>query len=93
MKNLETTVQQLHIQLSNSQQNANRITQQFSTELANSKQVICAHRQKHECEILYADGRVIDAANSLLDITKSVNDDVKSDVIIMDWLSGVLRRR
>ena len=34
----------------------------------------------------------MDAANSLLDITKSITDDVKSDAIIMYWLSGGFRR-
>ena len=78
---LETTIQLLRIQLSDSQQNA-------KTELASSQLVVRVHRQKHECETLYADGHVIDAAKSLLDVTKSVTDDVKSDAIIMDWLSG-----
>ena len=82
---LETTIQQLHTQLSDSQQNA-------KIELASSQLVVHAHRRKHECETLYANGHVIDAAKSLLDITKSITDDVKSDVIIMDWLSGRFRR-
>ena len=80
----KTTIQQLRTQLSDSQQNA----KQLSTELSSSRQVIRAHQQKHECETLYANGHVVDAANSLLDITRSINDDVKSDAIIMDWLSG-----
>ena len=88
VNNLETTIQQLRIQLSDSEQ----IAKQFSSELANSQLAIHAHRQKHQCEMLYADGRVVDAARSLLSITRSINDDVKSDVIIMDWLFGMFGR-
>lgn len=81
-------MQQLRTELSNSQQNAKK----SSIELANSKLVIHTYRQKHECEALYADGHVIDAAMSLSDITRSINDYVKSDVIIIDWLSGGFHR-
>ena len=85
----ETTIQQLRTQLSDSQQNA----KQLRTELSSSRQVIRVHHQKHECEILYSDGHVVDAAETLLDITRSITDDVRSDAIIVDWLSGGLRRR
>ena len=88
---LENTVKELRILLSDSRQSASKVTQQFGTKLANCQQVIRAYRQKHECEILYANGHVINAAKSLVDIIKSINDDVKSDVIIMDWLSGEFR--
>ena len=87
--NFETSIQQLRTQLSNFQQ----IAERFSTELASSQLVIRAHRLKHKCETLYADGHVIHAANTLLDITNFINDDIKSDMIIMDWLSGRFRPR
>ena len=50
-----------------------------------------AHRKKHECETLYADGHVIDVTKSLLDITRFVND-VESDAILVNWLPGEFHR-
>lgn len=74
---LEKTVQELRTQLTHSQQRADGFAK-----------ILDAHRQKHACETLYADGHVMDAAKSLVDITKSIDDDVKTDTIIMDWLPG-----
>ena len=49
------------------------------------------HRQKRQCETLYADGHVIDAAQLLLRIVRTATDDVKADATIMDWISGEFR--
>ena len=46
------------------------------------------HRQKHQCETLYADGHVIDATQLLLRIVRTANDDAEADATIMDWISG-----
>ena len=59
---------------------------ELRTELADSQHKI--HRQKHQCEALYADGHVIDAAQLLLKIVRTTADDVKVDATIMDWISG-----
>lgn len=45
--------------------------------------VLCIHQQKCRCESLYADGCVIDAALSLLEIVRKEGEDV-----IADWLPG-----
>ena len=49
------------------------------------------HRQKYTCESLYADGRVTDASQSLLEIMRTATDDVKADTTVMDWISGGFR--
>ena len=49
------------------------------------------HRQKRQCETLYADGHVIDAAQLLLRIVRTATDGVKADATIMDWISGEFR--
>lgn len=52
-------------------------------------QILYPHEQKHRCEAtVYAEGHIIDAAVSLLEVASTINEDVKVDKIIMDWLSG-----
>lgn len=75
--NLENTVQVLRTELADSQQKTDRLTK-----------VLFAHQQKHQCESLYADGHVMDAAQVLLEIARTAGDEVKADEIIMEWLSG-----
>ena len=48
------------------------------------------HRQKYICESLYADGRVTDASQSLLEIIRTATDGVKADTTVTDWISGEL---
>ena len=50
--------------------------------------LLSVHRHKYMCESLYADGRVIDASQSLLEIIRTATDDVKADTTVMDWISG-----
>ena len=74
----EQTIKELRTECAESQQRIDSLTR-----------VLQAHHRKHQCEILFSDGQVFDAAKSLLEITRSVSDDaVKADMIIMDWLSG-----
>ena len=73
-------VQELRTELSSSQQKADRLTK-----------IVCAHRQKHQCETLYADGNIIDAVQILLEIVRTASDEVKADTLIGDWLSGEFR--
>ena len=47
-----------------------------------------AHEQKHQCESLYAQGRTYDAAESLLEIVNTINEDIRGDKLIFDWLAG-----
>ena len=75
--NLKKIVQELRTELSNSQQKADSLTK-----------ILCTHRQKHQCETLYADGHVIDAAQVLFEIVRTASDEVKADTLIGDWLSG-----
>ena len=77
---------------------ASGLVQQIRIEIADSQHkidsltgLLSAHRQKHQCETLYADGRIIDAAQVLLEIERTTGDDVKADTLIMDWLSGRFR--
>ena len=42
---------------------------------------------------MYAQGRIYDAAESLLEIANTVNEDIRGDKLIFDWLAGEFRRR
>ncbi|KAF8548434.1 hypothetical protein OG21DRAFT_1516295 [Imleria badia] len=70
--------QELRVQLAECQQKADRLIR-----------IIHAHEQKHHCESLYAQGRVYDAAESLIEITSIVNEDESADKdsFIFDWLA------
>lgn len=70
--------------------------QELRTELAESRhkadtlgQLLRAHEQKHRCETLYTEGRIIDTGISLLEITNTVSEDVRAHTLIMDWLAGM----
>ena len=76
---LEQTNEELRVQLAESQHKADS--------------VICAHEQKHQCESLYAQGRIYDAAQSLLEMQNTINESVRTDKFVVDWLSGEFRRR
>ena len=52
-----------------------------------------AHEQMHQCESLYTQGRIYDAAESLREIADTVNEDVKGDKFILDWLTSEFRHR
>ena len=80
IENLEKTVRDLCTKLATSEKKVD-----------NLNEILCAHQQKHECETLYANGHVLDAAQCLLDIKNTASDDVKADKIIMNWLSGEFR--
>jgi peptide subunit release factor RF-3 len=64
------------------------IQQKDDQERDNLIQILRAHEQKDQCEALYAEGRIIDAAVSLLEIGNTVNNYVRANMLIMDWLSG-----
>ncbi|KAF8555330.1 hypothetical protein OG21DRAFT_922589 [Imleria badia] len=70
--------QELLIQLGEYQQNVDPLTR-----------IIHAHEQKHHCEALYAQGRVYNAAESLIEIANIVNEDERAnkDKFILDWLA------
>ena len=74
---LEQTIQELRVQLAESQH----------------IQINRANEQNHQCESLYAQGRIYDAAESLLEMANTVNEDVRTDKLILDWLPGEFRRR
>ena len=65
-----------------------RTVLELRTELDSQRKT---HLQKHQCETLYADGRVVDAAQLLLEIVGTASDDVKTDATITDWISGEFR--
>ncbi|KAI9455061.1 hypothetical protein HD554DRAFT_2042888 [Boletus coccyginus] len=51
-----------------------------------------AHEQKNQCESLYAQGRIQGAAECLLEILNTVNEDVRGNKLIMDWLAELTPR-
>jgi len=52
-----------------------------------------ALEQMHQFESLYAQGPIQGAAECLLEIANTVDDGVRANKLIMDWLSGELWRR
>lgn len=76
---LEQTNEELRVQLAESQHKTDS--------------VIRAHEQKHQCESLYAQGRIYDAAQSLLEMQNTINESVRTNKFVVDWLSGEFRRR
>ena len=76
ISSLRAQNQVLHIELTDSRQKTDSLTK-----------VLSVHQQKYICESLYADGRVTDAAQSLLGITRTATEDVKADTAVMDWIS------
>jgi len=49
--------------------------------------------QKRQCESLFSQGRIQGAAECLLEFANTVNDDVKANKLIVDWLAGEFRCR
>ena len=47
-----------------------------------------AHEQMHQWESLYTQGRIYDAAESLREIESTVNEDVRGNKFIFEWLAG-----
>ncbi|KAF8547368.1 hypothetical protein OG21DRAFT_1490282 [Imleria badia] len=68
-----------------------QINQELRVQLAESQHkadsLIHAHEQKHKCESLYTQGRICDAAKSLMEMTNTINEDVRANKLIVDWLA------
>ncbi|KAI9455065.1 hypothetical protein HD554DRAFT_299997 [Boletus coccyginus] len=79
---LEQTIQELHVQLAEAERKADRLIR-----------INHAHEQKDQCESMYAQGRIHVAAKCLLEIVNTVNNDVRTNKFIFDWLPGVFQRR
>ena len=72
-----------------------KIANELCNQLAESQlkadsliRIIRAHEQKHQCEFLYSQGRIYDAAESLLELANTLNEDIRGDKLIFDWLAG-----
>jgi len=79
---LEQTIEDLRVQLADAQRKADGVIR-----------INHAHEQKHQCESLSAQGRIQDAAECLLEFLNIVNEDVRSNKVIADFLAGEFRRR
>ncbi|KAN0091542.1 hypothetical protein V8E55_005108 [Tylopilus felleus] len=71
---LEQTIGELRVQLAQAEQKADLINR--------------THERRHQCEYLYYQGRIYDAAQSLL----AASDDVKGNTLIADWLAEFTHR-
>lgn len=78
---LEKTVQRMHSQLSDSRRAA-------AQEKDNLVQILHTHEQTLQCDVLYADGRILDAAVLLLEITNSMSEEARANKLIMDWFAS-----
>jgi len=47
----------------------------------------------HQYESLYVQGHIQAAAECLLEFANTVNDNVRANKFIIDWLAGEFRRR
>ena len=79
---LEHTVQELNVQLDDSHRNADSLIR-----------INRAYEQRHQCESLYVQGRIYDAADSLLAIANTIAEDFRDNKSIIDWLTGEFQRR
>jgi len=52
-----------------------------------------ALEQVRQCESLYAQGRIQGAAERLLELVSAVDEDIRANKFIFDWLTGEFRRR
>ncbi|KAF8444928.1 hypothetical protein L210DRAFT_3054439 [Boletus edulis BED1] len=74
---LEQTNQELRVQLAETGNKTDSLIR-----------IIHAFEQKHQCETLYAQGRIYNAAESLLEITNTgVLEDLRDNKLIIDWLA------
>lgn len=55
--------------------------------------VLRAQEQRHRCEVLYAQGRINDAAETLVEILNTANEAVRTNELIITWLTGELQWR
>ena len=79
---LETIVQQLHAELADSRRTADGLVE-----------ILRVHERKHHCETLYAGGRIVAAAESLLEIMNGLSEEVRANKLLMGWLAGEFRCR
>ncbi|KAG8214222.1 hypothetical protein J3R82DRAFT_11018 [Butyriboletus roseoflavus] len=75
---LVQTVEELRVQLADSQHKAESLIR-----------IIRAHEQKRQCESLYAQGRIYDTAESLLEIANTTKEDLRANKLVIDWLDGM----
>jgi len=47
----------------------------------------------HQCESLYAQGRIQGAAERLLEFANAVHEDIRANMFIIDWFPGEFRCR
>ena len=52
-----------------------------------------ALEQVHQCESLYAQGRIQGAAERLLEFASAVDEDIRANKFILDWFLGEFRCR
>ena len=62
--------------------------QELRAERADFLQILHAHEQRHQCEVLYAGDHIIDAAKLLLEIVNTTSQAARANKLIMDWLAG-----
>lgn len=50
--------------------------------------ILRAHEQQHHCEALYTEGRIHDAAESLIEIKNTGSNQARPHMRIVDWVTG-----
>ncbi|KAG9309644.1 hypothetical protein JVU11DRAFT_10308 [Chiua virens] len=98
---LEKTVQDLRVQLSDSQRLGKHARDRLNGTIRSLRThfqtqetspvgsliwILHAHEKKLQCEALYGKGRILEAALSFLEITRAVNEGAEADKLFMDWL-------
>jgi hypothetical protein len=65
-----------------------KTVQDLTNQFAASQCALRIHQQKHQCETMFADGRIYDAAHHLLEIINSMSEDLQHNELIMNWIEG-----
>ncbi|KAI9461366.1 WD40-repeat-containing domain protein [Boletus coccyginus] len=93
---LNETINSLHANFrTRDERSSGRIThleqtnEELRVQLANAQRINRGHEQKHQCECLYAQGRIHGAAECLLELANTVNEDVRlgANKVITDFVT------
>ncbi|KAI9459275.1 hypothetical protein HD554DRAFT_1682040 [Boletus coccyginus] len=89
---LNNTINSLRTDLRTSGNSSSALRIQLADAQRKADGINHALEQMHQCESLYARGRIQDAAECLLEFTNVVHEDVRANKFIIDWPTGEFRR-
>lgn len=69
-----------------------KTVQGLQDQLSATESALRLHEKKHECETMYAQGRVYDASRCILDITETMSEELKQNRLLIDWVEEFMER-